>query len=71
MQNLVHNLEGDFMRKLKDHRSDQISIFQTGEEERQRLERMKLDRNESDNQYIKQMMQTIEKRLEDENMFRV
>lgn len=59
------------MRKLKEHRSDQLQIFSSGEEERQRLERLKMDRTESDSQYIKQMMLTLEKKIEDEQQFRV
>ena len=32
---------------------------------------MKIERTESDNQYLKAMMQTLEKRIEDESQFRV
>lgn len=41
------------MRKLKDHRSDQLNLFNAGEEERQRIERLKMDRSESDAQNFK------------------
>lgn len=53
LQTVVHGLENDVMKKLKDHRSDQLSIFTTGEDERQRLERMKMERTDSDSQYVK------------------
>lgn len=59
------------MKKLKLHRDDQLQIFATGEEERQRLERMKMDRADSDSQYVRQMLVTLEKKLEDEQQFRM
>ena len=46
-------------------------MFNSGEDERQRLERLKVDRNDADNQYVKQMMSTIERKLEDECLFRM
>lgn len=66
MQQAVLGLEGEVMKKLKEHRDDQLSIFGAGEEERKRLERLKIERADSDTQYIKQMMQTLERNLEDE-----
>ncbi|CDW87201.1 UNKNOWN [Stylonychia lemnae] len=71
LQSIVHGLENDVMKKLKEHRNDQLSIFATGEEERQRLERMKLERAESDTQYTKQMLMNLERKIEDEQQFRL
>ncbi len=48
LQQVVHGLENEVMKKLKEHRSDQLQIFSNGEEERQRLEKLKMDRAESD-----------------------
>ncbi len=55
---------------MKEHRDDQLQIYSTGEDERQRLERMKFERADSDTQYFKQMMTRIEKRIDDEAGFR-
>ena len=67
----MHGLESEVMKRLKEHRSDHLQIFTQGEEERQRLEKLKTDRAESDTQYIKQMMSTLERKLEDEQQFRL
>ena len=47
-----------------------MSLYQSGEDERHRLERMKIERTEHDTQYFKQILATFEKRLEDESIFR-
>lgn len=70
MQSIVHGLEGEIMRKLKDHRSDQLSIFQSGEDERQRIEKLKVDRSESDVLNLRNLISTLDRRLEDEAKYR-
>jgi hypothetical protein len=64
-------IESNVAKSLKEHRQDQLTIFNTGEEERQRLDRMKVDRTESDYLYIKNMVSNMERRLEEEQKHRV
>jgi hypothetical protein len=65
------NIEGDVSKRLKEHRQDQLTIFSSGEEERQRIERMKMERAESDHYYIKNLVTQMERRLEEEQQHRV
>jgi len=71
VQGMIHNMEGEMMKKLKEHRVEQLGMFTNGEEERQRLERMKVERTDSDTQYVKQMVGTLERRLEEEQEYRL
>jgi hypothetical protein len=43
-----------------------LAIFSNGEEERQRLERMKHERAESDHLYTANLVKQMERRLEEE-----
>lgn len=51
LQSQMATIETEVSKRLKDHRQDQLTIFSSGEEERQRLERMKHERAESDHMY--------------------
>ncbi len=53
LQQSLASIESDVAKRLKDHRSDQLALFSSGEEERARLERMKVERAESDHSYVK------------------
>ena len=41
-------IESDVAKKLKEQRDEQLLMFTAGEEERARIERMKVERAESD-----------------------
>jgi hypothetical protein len=41
-------LKGDLMAKIKENRDEYLGVFNASEEDRQRLERFKLDKVESD-----------------------
>lgn len=68
-QNLVvqtHSIKADMMTKLKEHRDEYLTVFNQAEEERARSEKIRLDKHEQDNYNFNQMIQAIEKKVENE-----
>lgn len=48
LQQLMQNIKGDVLDKLKESREEYLNIFNRGEDERQRSEKIRLDRTEVD-----------------------
>jgi len=67
----MSSIESEVAKRLKEHRNDQLNLFSSGEEERARLERMKSERAESDQYYVKNIVTQIERRMEEEGKHRV
>lgn len=51
---------------MKDHRDEYLGIFNQGEDERKRSEKIKFDKQEQDNFNTKQLLSNFEKKLEAE-----
>ena len=64
------NIKGDLVNKMKEHRDEYLGIFNQSEEERQRMERIKFEKFETDSRNNKQLLQNFEKKLESEAEFR-
>jgi len=58
------------MRKFKEQRQEQMNLFDQSEEERRNLEKLKQDQRENDSQHFKQTLDTLERRMEEDNRFR-
>ena len=66
LQGQLVSIEGDVAKRLKDQRQDQLTIYSSGEEDRHRIERLKVERAESDSMYIKNLVTQMERRLEED-----
>ena len=71
LQANMASIETEVAKRLKEHRQDQLSMFSSGEEERARLERMKSERAESDHYYVKNIVNQIERRMDEEGKHRM
>jgi hypothetical protein len=49
IQAMIQNIKGDLMVKIKENRDEYLGVFNSSEEDRQRMERLKVDKAESDN----------------------
>lgn len=64
LQQLVHSLKGDLLKKMKEHRDEYLGIFNQSEEERVRSEKIKHDKLDSDSFNINQALKQMERKLE-------
>ena len=67
----MHMQENELMKRLKEHREDHMGITSAGIDEKQMLERMKQERNEHDFGFVKGMITTLDKKLDEEISFRL
>ena len=65
------NTKGELVIKLKEHRDEYLGIFNQSEEERQRMERIKFEKYETDSRNNKQLLSNFEKKMESESEFRL
>jgi hypothetical protein len=59
------------MKRLKEHREDHMMLLTGNQEEKSLLERMKQERNDSDFSYVRGMIATLDKKIDDETSFRI
>ena len=59
------------IKRLKEHREDQMMLLTGNQDEKNLLERIKQERSESDFLYIKGMIATLDKKIDDESSFRI
>jgi len=71
LQSQMHSTEKEVLNRLKEHRSDQLEIFKVSEDERQEMYKMKNGTFEGEMSYLKNILKTLERRIDDENAFRV
>lgn len=45
---MISNLKGDLMVKIKENRDEYLEVFNASEEDRQRMERIKVEKIESE-----------------------
>ena len=65
------NSEQDMMRRMKQVREDQMNLLQGNAEDKTTIERIKQDKVDSELNYMKQMMLTIDRKVDEENGFRI
>ena len=66
----VLTIKNDMVGKIKDHRSEYLQIFNQSEEERQRMERIKIDKMEADSHNQQGLIMTIQKRVDSDSLLR-
>lgn len=71
LQQQLHSQESELMKRLKEHREDQLSYLNNNTDEKQLLERMKQERVDNDFGFVKGMITTIDKKLDEEITFRM
>lgn len=59
------------MQKIKENRDEYLGVFNSNEEDRQKIERLKIDKVEADNNAFRQMISGFEKKLDSETEYRV
>lgn len=59
------------IKRLKEHREDHLLLINGTTDERSLLERMKQEKSDSDLGYIKGMIATLDKKVDDEMSFRL
>ena len=59
------------MKRLKEHRTDQMELFKMGEDERSKNSELRDGTVNGELAYLKNMLKTMERRMEDEAAFRV
>lgn len=50
---MVQSVKSDVLNKIKEHRDEYLGIFNQSEEERHRMERIKLEKYDNDNRNTK------------------
>lgn len=71
LQAQMHSTEKEVLNRLKEHRSDQLEILKVSDEERQEMYKMKNGTFEGEMSYLKNILKTLERRIDDETAFRV
>lgn len=71
LQAQMHSTEKEVLNRLKEHRSDQLEILKVSDEERQEMYKMKNGTFEGEVSYLKNILKTLERRIDDETAFRV
>lgn len=70
LQQQIHSQETSMLQRLREHREDHLTILQEGSEERTRLHKLKIDKSDSELEYLKTYISALEKKAEDEVQYR-
>lgn len=71
VQTQYHHQEQELIKRLKEHREDQLAILQSNNEDKTLVERIRQDKTENDFGFLKGMLSTLDKRIDDEVSFRL
>ena len=66
LQALVHGVKNELLGKIKEHRDEYLAVYSQSEEERQRMEKIRLDKSDSDAENTKRILATFDKKIEAE-----
>lgn len=67
----MHQQEQELIKRMKEHREDQFLMLSTNTEEKTLIERMKQERTDNDVGFLKGMITTLDKKIEEETSFRL
>ena len=62
----MHGVKNELLGKIKEHREEYLAVYSQSEEERQRTEKIKLDKSDSDAENTKRILVTFDKKIEAE-----
>eukprot|EP00347_Sterkiella_histriomuscorum_P013165 403365759 len=71
LQQQFHSQEQELHKRLKEHREDQLMLLSGNSEEKYLLERMKQEKSDNDLGFVKGMIATLDKKIDDESSFRI
>ncbi|CDW91573.1 UNKNOWN [Stylonychia lemnae] len=71
LQNQFHQQEQELLKRLKEYREDQLMLLSGNQDEKLLLERMKQEKTDNDLGFIKGMIVTLDKKIDDESSFRI
>ncbi len=63
--------EGELIKRLKEHREDHFVLLQQNTDEKVVLERMKQEKSDHDLGFLKGMLATLDKKVDEEIQFRL
>lgn len=66
LQNQMHNQEKAVLSRLKEHRSDQLEILKVSEEERAEMQKMRNGTLDGEFEFLRNVIKTMERRMDDE-----
>lgn len=62
----MHGVKNELLGKIKEHRDEYLAVYSQSEDERQRMEKIKLDKSDSDAENTKRILVTFDKKIEAE-----
>lgn len=66
MQQNLLSVESELMKKFKDQREEQLQLYNSNEDDRARIEKIKIERAESDQAHLRQLVNSLDKKLDTE-----
>ena len=66
----MNGIKNEMLAKIKEHRDEYLAVFNQTEEERARMEKIKLDKQDTDTGNTKRLLAAFDKKLEAEGQFR-
>lgn len=67
---MILGVKNEVLSKIKDHRDEYLNVYAQSEDERQRMEKIKFDKSESDAENTKRILITFDKKIEAEGEVR-
>ena len=67
----MHNIKKELLEKIKYHREEYLNIFNESEEQKQRAEKIKSDKFESDVNNTKRILSLFDRKIETESELRL
>ena len=66
----MQGVKNEVLQKVKEHRDEYLAVYSQSEDERQRMEKIKFDKSESDAENTKRILLTFNKKIEAEGEVR-
>lgn len=70
IQAVIQGVKNEALQKIKEHRDEYLAVYSQSEDERQRMEKIKFDKSESDAENTKRILLTFSKKIEAESEVR-